>query len=407
MPNRILKETICTSDTLAAISAEAERLWWRIVAQADDFGRFDARPETIRGQCLTAMINKVTSDHVVGWLTELQESGLLHLYQTDGKPYLQITTWDKHQHRRSRFSKFPAPPAGTCDALREHPLPAERDIEALLVDGLRNRGRIGDAEIASVERQVRVGSSYLDIVVKCTTPSGDARSYVLEVKRGRLSNAATEQLAGYLEQVPAQGVLIGCGLAANFNLDRCRQLGLVVLSYDDELCWTVVLAPDTFDLGWIPGRRVITRELTADDVSHRENTLPHVMRIFEESRNEDRGIEESSSRSRDAVNETTTTAGFSDLVTFWQSNGFGLMPPLTAEKIHAYLDDGLPADLIQWAMEQAVIAGVDKLNFRYVDGILRRLVTEGITSRAAAAAAALAKAIKPKEPAYRPREVWK
>ncbi len=43
MPSRILKESICTSENLATISAEAEVLFYRLIVKADDFGLY-ARP---------------------------------------------------------------------------------------------------------------------------------------------------------------------------------------------------------------------------------------------------------------------------------------------------------------------------------------------------------------------------
>ena len=35
MPNRIIKETICTSDTIDLLNAEEERLFYRLLVNAD------------------------------------------------------------------------------------------------------------------------------------------------------------------------------------------------------------------------------------------------------------------------------------------------------------------------------------------------------------------------------------
>lgn len=43
MPNRMIKESICTSETLAQLTPEEERLFYRLLVNADDFGRFDGR----------------------------------------------------------------------------------------------------------------------------------------------------------------------------------------------------------------------------------------------------------------------------------------------------------------------------------------------------------------------------
>ena len=37
MPSRILKESICTSESLAYLSAEAEVLFYRLIVKVDDF----------------------------------------------------------------------------------------------------------------------------------------------------------------------------------------------------------------------------------------------------------------------------------------------------------------------------------------------------------------------------------
>ncbi|GMA50167.1 hypothetical protein GCM10025857_15240 [Alicyclobacillus contaminans] len=109
MPNRIIKESIRTSDTLTLVSADAERLFWRLVVSVDDYGRFDGRTNIVIGQCLSAFLGQVTTEQVDGWLTELERAGLLQLYEVDGRRYLALTNWDKHQRRRAKDSKFPAP----------------------------------------------------------------------------------------------------------------------------------------------------------------------------------------------------------------------------------------------------------------------------------------------------------
>lgn len=110
MPNRIIKESIQTSDTLASISAEAERLFWRLTTAADDYGRFDARPHIVLGKCLAALIGRVTVEQVDGWLDELEKADLIQRYAVDGKDCLYLTTWDKHQRPpRAKESKYPAP----------------------------------------------------------------------------------------------------------------------------------------------------------------------------------------------------------------------------------------------------------------------------------------------------------
>lgn len=113
MPNRIIKESTCTSETLHGITAEEERLFWRLVVQCDDFGRYDGRPSVILGRCFPLSLEdgSITVTQVAAWMAGLQRSGLLWAYDVGGKRYLQVTNWDKHQTKRATVSKWPDPQA--------------------------------------------------------------------------------------------------------------------------------------------------------------------------------------------------------------------------------------------------------------------------------------------------------
>ena len=50
MPNRIIKESLCDSEKIAALSDFEFRLWVGLITQADDAGRGDARPAIIKGR---------------------------------------------------------------------------------------------------------------------------------------------------------------------------------------------------------------------------------------------------------------------------------------------------------------------------------------------------------------------
>ena len=50
MPNRILKESICTSDSIDSLSWFEECLYYRLIVNCDDFGRFDGRTAVIKNR---------------------------------------------------------------------------------------------------------------------------------------------------------------------------------------------------------------------------------------------------------------------------------------------------------------------------------------------------------------------
>ena len=108
MPSRILKESICTSESLAYLSAEAEVLFYRLIVKADDFGLYYGSPKILAS--LLFPLNVPTEKKVSSWLAELVNGGLVATYRAeDGRQYLKLLSWDKHQNRRATKPKYPLP----------------------------------------------------------------------------------------------------------------------------------------------------------------------------------------------------------------------------------------------------------------------------------------------------------
>lgn len=226
MPNRILKESICTSDTIDRLSWFEEVFFYRLLVNCDDYGRMDARPAILRSRLFP--LKTITDKQVEGALNALRTAGIVEVYIHDNRPYLQLRTWDKHQQIRARRAKYPNPPA-EVQGPREHDLPLENDVEKLLYEHLSSTMAFNNDELVSVDRQVRVKECYLDIVAKTHDSA-----YIFEIKRNRLSNKAIEQITNYLELMNGRGILIGCGLAANFDITACSEREIAVVSYDDD-----------------------------------------------------------------------------------------------------------------------------------------------------------------------------
>lgn len=107
MPNRILKESICRSDSIESLSWFEEVLFYRLIVVCDDFGRYDGRLPIIKGSCFP--LKSVTDKNLEDALNKLSAVGLVSLYKVDGKPYLQLVAWEKHQTVRAKKSKYPHP----------------------------------------------------------------------------------------------------------------------------------------------------------------------------------------------------------------------------------------------------------------------------------------------------------
>lgn len=111
MPNRIIKESICTSETIDQLTAEEERLFYRLIVKADDYGRFDGRAAVVRSTCFPLRVDDVTTEQVEAWLQRLATSDLIRFYEVDGRRYIFFPTWETHQQKRAKHSKYPQPPA--------------------------------------------------------------------------------------------------------------------------------------------------------------------------------------------------------------------------------------------------------------------------------------------------------
>ena len=112
MPNRILKETVCTSEEIDGLTVDEERFFYRLLVKCDDFGRMDARSSILKASCYPLKLDDITCDQVLSYLSALTRNNLITLYIVDEKPYLQFNKWEKHQQKRAKHSKYPSIDAG-------------------------------------------------------------------------------------------------------------------------------------------------------------------------------------------------------------------------------------------------------------------------------------------------------
>lgn len=108
MPNRIIKESICTSDSIDGLTWFEEVLFYRLIVNCDDYGRFDGRPAIIKNR-LFPLKESLTARAVSEAINRLASVGMVALYEFEGKPYLYLPTWNCHQSVRAKRSKYPSP----------------------------------------------------------------------------------------------------------------------------------------------------------------------------------------------------------------------------------------------------------------------------------------------------------
>lgn len=108
MPNRVIKESICTSDRLNELTDFQFRLWVGLLVTADDAGRGDARPAIIRGRVFP-LRERLALKEIEDGLRALAANGCVSYYKVDGKPYYWFPTWTAHQRLDRAKPKYPAP----------------------------------------------------------------------------------------------------------------------------------------------------------------------------------------------------------------------------------------------------------------------------------------------------------
>lgn len=133
MPDRIVRANILTSDAVNQLSWAAEVFYRRLMSVADDYGRYEGRSSILRASLYPLKLNQVSEADIVKWRTECSETGLVSLYEVDGKEYVMILKFN--QRLRAAKSKYPAPLSDTrghppaSDNIRGHPLSNATETE--------------------------------------------------------------------------------------------------------------------------------------------------------------------------------------------------------------------------------------------------------------------------------------
>jgi hypothetical protein len=104
MPNRIVREGFLDSEAINSLEAFTECIFHRLLIVSDDAGRFDGRAQIVASRCFP-LRDSIRAKDVEGHLLKLEQAGLLIRYEWNGKPFLQLTKWQKAG--KSLTSKFP------------------------------------------------------------------------------------------------------------------------------------------------------------------------------------------------------------------------------------------------------------------------------------------------------------
>lgn len=113
MPQRFLRPGITDSEKWNRCDWISQSFFIRLITLVDDFGRFEANPKLLRGHAF-ALRDDVTAEKVADMCKELAVNELAIFYVSNGKQYVQLTTWnEKARAERSKFPSFD----NTCEQM--------------------------------------------------------------------------------------------------------------------------------------------------------------------------------------------------------------------------------------------------------------------------------------------------
>ena len=98
MSNRVIKDSILTSQSMARLSAEAERHFFRLILLKDDWGCMEATAGFVKGHCYSYH-ETMTLDKIITLHNELEQNGDLRFWQDGDRYYGIFIGHEKHDNR--------------------------------------------------------------------------------------------------------------------------------------------------------------------------------------------------------------------------------------------------------------------------------------------------------------------
>lgn len=191
MPNRIIKDSIRTSDSINSLSWFEECLFYRLIVSCDDYGRFDGRLAIIKGMCFP-LKDGVTTKNIENALSKLVSAGLVKRYVVDGKPYLSLPTWEQHQNIRAHKSKYPKPEESHVNTDEYNCMQMDADAPVIQSESK------SESKSKSYTGDVRLDGAVVDFMEhrkKLKKPMTEKAVSLLVKKLEKLGNTTDERIA--------------------------------------------------------------------------------------------------------------------------------------------------------------------------------------------------------------------
>ena len=192
MPNRILKESICLSEQIDSLTWYEEVVFYRLIVNCDDYGRFDGRISVIKSR-LFALKENLTHKQISDAIGKLASIGLVVLYEYEGKPFLYLPTWNEHQNVRAKKSKYPEPikqPDNICIQMNTNDFKCSRNP----IQSNPNTNPIRES-VSEAESETRGEASAAD------KEFGEVMKFYMENINASVSPLTAQKIADWLTSV--------------------------------------------------------------------------------------------------------------------------------------------------------------------------------------------------------------
>lgn len=201
MPNRILKDSICTSPTIDDLTEQEENFFYRLIVHCDDYGLMDARESVLRAKLYPLRLHRISDAIIRNLLLRCVEVGLVEVYEVKGRPYVHLMTWGDHQQIRAKRPKYPKPDEGQPITL------IKEDLQSSDINGnhLMTLAPVIQSNPIQYESNPIQSESEISHEISGTLPRGPVLSFAefSEKLRGSPTNKAAATLAEAIETVYA------------------------------------------------------------------------------------------------------------------------------------------------------------------------------------------------------------
>ena len=115
---RMIHDCIWKSEGMSGFTIRQRLLWIGLITTADDQGRGRAHPGLVRASIFP--FDQITLDDITADLQAIADTGMLILYEDDGKRLYQVVNWWEYQSPAWVSASDYPPPEGWADRWRYH-----------------------------------------------------------------------------------------------------------------------------------------------------------------------------------------------------------------------------------------------------------------------------------------------